>query len=157
MPLGLSPLVDVLGLPVRNWDEGFVRARQRRRWRTHGCPALRVGSAVEPREYGGAVPSPRGARRGSVRRGQRLGLWLVLHGLHLILLCAAPDEMQKHEKRPSEVLRPEFCVSVPQKNITAVKTTINDGEPGKALNKRKQHRCFTPSTGARRRKRRVRF
>lgn len=97
--LGLSPLVDMLGLPERNWNEGFVRARQRRRWGTHGCPALGVGSTVEPRKYGWAVPSPRGARRGSVTCRQRLGFWFVLHGLHLILLCAAPEAMQKDGHR----------------------------------------------------------
>lgn len=99
MLLGSSPLADMLGLPVRNWNQAFVRARQWRRWGTHGCPALGVGSTVEPRKYGWAVPSPRGARRGSVSCRQWLGFWLVLHGLHLILLCAAPEAMQKDENQ----------------------------------------------------------
>lgn len=96
-------------------------ARQRRRWGTHGCPALGVGSTVEPRKYGWAVPSPRGARWGSVTCRQRLGFCFVLHGLHLILLCAAPEAMQKDGNRSlklsDQVLYQRFPGKIEQQQL----------------------------------------
>lgn len=83
--------VEVLGFPVGNRHQGFVWAGQWRWWGTHGGPALWVGCTVEPWRNGWAVPSPRRARGGSVTCRQRLWFWLLLHGLHLILLCTAPD------------------------------------------------------------------
>lgn len=99
----VSPLgVEVLRLSVRDRHEGLVWTGQWRRWGAHLGPALRVGGAVKPRGNGWAVPPPRRTRRGSVSCRQRLRFWLLVHGFHLVLLCAAPGETQggRHPAQP---------------------------------------------------------
>lgn len=88
-----SPLgVEVLRLPVGNGHPHLVRAWQWWRRRAHGGPALRVGGAVEPLGNRRTVPAPGGPRGRPVARRQGLRLGLLLHGLHLIFLRAAPGE-----------------------------------------------------------------
>lgn len=62
---------------------------------------MRVGGTVEPWRNGWAVPSPRRARGGPVARRQRLRFCLLLHGLHLILLCTPPGETV-HPPHPND-------------------------------------------------------
>lgn len=96
MYLRVSPLgVEVLRLPVRHRHQGLVRPWQWRRRGAHGSPALWVGGGEEHWRDGRAVPSPRRARGGSVAGRQGLGLRLLLHGLHLVLLGAAPEGQGK--------------------------------------------------------------
>lgn len=64
-------------------------------WGAHRGPTLRGGGAVQARRAGGAVPAQDGgARGGPVPCCHRLRLWLLLHGLHLILLCTAPIDRE---------------------------------------------------------------